>query len=82
MERDDKKVVSRLILISGFTMLAGWACGAFKLCYVAYKAHGIYLGAFFTLLSGLLFVYSAKLTLKKAKEAAEESKDDKQGSKD
>lgn len=82
MERDDKKAVSRLILIFGFIMLAVWACGAFKLCYVAYKAHGIYLGTFFALLSGLLFVYSAKLTLKKAKKAAEESKDDKQDSKE
>lgn len=71
MEREDKRIAIRLALIFHFAMLAVWACGAFKLCYVAYEAHGIYLGAFFALLSGLLFVYSTKCILKKA---CEESK--------
>jgi hypothetical protein len=78
MERDDKKTVSRLVLISGFIWLVFSTCFAIKLCYAFYESRMLFLSACFTLLSGLLLSNSITYVLERA---AEENKGDKQDSK-
>lgn len=42
MERDDKKTVSRLVLISGFIWLVFSTYFAIKLCYAIYEFRGVF----------------------------------------
>lgn len=42
MERDDKKVVSRLVLISGFIWLVFSIFFANKLCYAFYESGSVF----------------------------------------
>lgn len=79
MERDDKKTVSRLVLISGFIWLVFSTYFAIKLCYAIYEFRGVFLSACFALYSGLLLANSVTYILEKA---GEESKGDEQGPKE